>query len=302
MRFTRRTLIRGAVTIGSGLALGPLSSLVKRRAVEAAARLEPAERPALLAAAAESVPVGQTPTILYDLTQCIGCRFCQVGCQANKDLPPDISLISFEAVDPGTTATQGEWSVRRHSCFHCAHPACASACPVSAMYKTPEGPVIYRDERCLGCRYCIDVCPFHVPTYDWNSGLMEKPLVRKCDFCYDRLQQGRVPACIEACPTGAVTFGKRDELLAQARARIQENPSKYVPEIYGESEVGGTSFLIIASVPFEKLHLPQPGSKPLTELPEKIMAGVLPFGLVWTLLLSGVAGLARLKERKEEQS
>lgn len=286
MRITRRTLIRGAVTLGSGLALGQLPALVRQRTAEASARVEPGERPA----------------VLYDLTRCAGCHLCEVACQTNKGLPPDKSVISFRTADPESTATKGPWAVRRHQCLHCISPACVSVCPVAAMQKTPEGPVIYADDRCFGCRYCMNACPFGVPTFDWDSGLLDQALIRKCDFCYDRQSEGKQPACIDACPTGAVTFGKRDQMLATARTLIQEHPGRYVNHIYGETEAGGTSFLMIAGVPFEKLGLPQPGSKALTELPETIMAGVVPFALAWGLLLTGVTAVARLKARKEDRS
>jgi formate dehydrogenase iron-sulfur subunit len=165
------------------------------------------------------------------------------------------------------------WVFSKRSCMHCKEPACASACPVTALHKEPDGPVTYDAAKCLGCRYCVWACPFGVPTAEWDS---LAPRIRKCTMCFDRLHdvrgavelngqavspeaQGRIaaaltrPACVSACPTGALMFGEREELLAEARKRMAAHPDRYVPHIYGEREVGGTSVLFLASVPFEKL-------------------------------------------------
>ena len=137
----------------------------------------------------------------------------------------------------------------RRLCMNCAEPACASVCPVGALRKTAAGPVIYEEDRCMGCRYCMVACPFSVPKYEWSKLL---PRVQKCTMCPDRVQAGKPTACAEICPTGATKFGERDELIAEAQQRIRDNPGKYVDHIYGVSEVGGTSVLLLSSVPFEE--------------------------------------------------
>lgn len=285
MTITRRKLVTRSLALGAGLALAqvPGQLLVK------AARAEAPE-------SAQSA--GHHPSVLYDLTRCAGCHACEVACQVNKGLPPEKALLTFRT----GTATDGEgkkpWAIRRQQCMHCLNPGCVSACPVAAMYKTPEGPVIYRDERCLGCRYCMNACPFGVPTFDWDSGLLDQALIRKCNFCYERQSEGKLPACIEACPTKAVTFGERDQMLAEARKRMADNPGKYVDHIYGETEAGGTSFLLISGVPFEQLNLPTPGHKSLTALPNAVMNAVVPIALVWAATLSGVTWVANRKEAK----
>lgn len=277
MTLTRRTLLTGALAAGAGLALGQWP-----QAAEASS-----PQP-------DQVGEAEHPSILYDLTKCAGCHLCEIGCQLNKGLPAEISLISFRSADP-TKEPKGPWAVRRHQCMHCLDPACVAACPVAAMQKTPAGPVIYEDGRCLGCRYCMSACPFGVPTFDWNRGLLDAALIRKCDFCADRQARGLRPACIEACPTGAVIFGKRSEMLAEARRRIAANPDRYVNEIYGEHQAGGTSFLMIAGVASEDLGLPDPGTAALPPLPNKIMSGVIPFALAWTTVLGGVTAATHWK-------
>jgi formate dehydrogenase iron-sulfur subunit len=159
--------------------------------------------------------------------------------------------------------------------MHCLNAACVSACPAAAMYNSGQGPVVYRPNRCLGCRYCQVACPFEVPRFEWDNGI--NPQISKCWLCYDRLQAGQKPACVEACPTGTLRFGEREELLAQAHAQIASNPGRYVDHVFGEFEVGGTSMLYLSDVAFEQLGFP--GHLPQTAPPEeteKIMSK-LPF-------------------------
>lgn len=276
MRITRRSFLQGAAAAGAGLALGQAPGLLRSRVARAA---------------------GSTPAVLYDLTQCAGCHFCEVACQVNKGLPPETSLISFRSAQPENFPS-GAFALRRHQCMHCLDPACASVCPVAAMYKTPEGPVIYRDERCLGCRYCMTACPYGVPQFDWDSGLLDKALIRKCDFCYDRQKEGKKPACIEACPTGAVVFGRRDELLTRAKQLIADHPDRYVNHIYGEQEAGGTSFLLISGVEFDKLGLPKPGDHSLPHLSEQVMGIVPGFMVAWAATLIGVTSVTRFRMKR----
>jgi formate dehydrogenase iron-sulfur subunit len=134
--------------------------------------------------------------------------------------------------------------------MHCVEPACASACPVRALDKQATGPVAYDGSKCMGCRYCMVACPFSVPKYQYNSPL---PVVRKCTFCFGRQAQGKLPACISVCPSGALTYGTRGRLLEEARLRVFGNPDKYTQHIYGEHEAGGTNWMYITDVPFEKL-------------------------------------------------
>jgi len=154
--------------------------------------------------------------------------------------------------------------------MHCLSPTCASVCPVGAMRKTPAGPVVYDADRCIGCRYCIMACPFGVPKYQWDRPV---PVVGKCVMCAPRLAKGQPTACASVCPTGATLFGEREDLVREARRRIAQEPSRYVDRIYGLDEVGGTSVLMLAGVPFERLGLPSNlPHQPMPELTWRVLS------------------------------
>ena len=200
--------------------------------------------------------------ILVDIKRCVGCQACEQACQRAHGLPEqhqekltDTALTVLE--------THDDKFVRR-MCLHCEEPACASACLVGAITKSAAGPVVYDPEKCMGCRYCMVACPQAVPKYQWSK---LAPYMKKCDMCSERVLAGQQTACVEACPTGASTFGNREDLLKEAWNRIRSDAS-YVPRIYGSEEFGGTSVLYITDVPFEKLGFVAPvlGSQPLPSL------------------------------------
>jgi len=200
-----------------------------------------------------------------------------------------VSVLQVETA-AGETITR----YAKRQCMHCLNPACVAACPAAAMYRSPEGPVIYRPERCLGCRYCQAACPFGVPMFEWDNPIT--PVISKCWFCYDRLQAGEPPACVDACPTGALRFGRRSDLLAQAHAQIATGNGRYVDHVYGEHEVGGTSMLYVSDIPFAELGFPTglPNTAPPEET-QKVME-VLPAVIVGVGALA--AGTAAYTHRR----
>jgi Fe-S-cluster-containing dehydrogenase component len=197
--------------------------------------------------------------VLVDTTKCLGCRMCEWACAEANGLPEpegDVDMTERRTTSPT------QWSViQRHEteigpvsvkkqCMHCLQPACAAACLTRAMHKTPDGPVAWDGDKCMGCRFCMISCPFDIPKFEYDSA---NPKVQKCVMCWERLQQGEEPACVANCPAGALLFGTRSELLEEARERIYHNPDRYVHHIYGEREAGGTGFLYLAAVPFDQL-------------------------------------------------
>ncbi len=199
--------------------------------------------------------------VLVDTTRCIGCRQCEVACAEANDLPvPDIK--NDNALDAERKTDTDQWTVVNHyetdqgeifvkkQCMHCGQPACAAACLTNAMEKTETGPVTWDGGKCMGCRYCMLSCPFNIPKFEYHS---INPKIQKCIMCSDRLEDGGMPACVEACPADALMFGKKQELMQIARVRIYSHPDTYVRHIYGEHEVGGTSWLYLSSVPFDQI-------------------------------------------------
>ena len=230
--------------------------------------------------------------ILIDTTRCIGCESCVAACKKANGLGPDRRWRGQEAVD-GLSATRFSTVLRLpherfvlQQCRHCVEPACVSACLVGAMQKTPEGPVIYDPDRCMGCRYCLVACPFGIPRYQWSEAV---PRVRKCTMCYARLKQGKLPACVEACPEHATIFGTRDRLLAEAHRRLADEPRRYLPRVFGEHDVGGTSVLYIsdASLDFLSWRLAS-DPQPLPALTWPSLKRVPPIFLVVGGLMGGI--------------
>lgn len=211
--------------------------------------------------------------MLYDATKCVGCKTCMVACKrANGDdgnqeverAPFDKDGLWDSPIDlSGNTRTiiklckgnKGPYSYIKRSCMHCQKASCVSVCPVAALTKDPEtGIVDYNKNVCIGCRYCQVACPFNIPKFQWDR---KAPQIVKCNFCKrTNLKKKGIPGCVEVCPTKAIIFGTRKELLEEAKSRIGQNPGRYVPHVYGETEVGGTNYLFLAGMPFSKLGLP----------------------------------------------
>jgi Fe-S-cluster-containing dehydrogenase component len=147
------------------------------------------------------------------------------------------------------------------------------------------GIVEYDPQYCVGCRYCQMACPFNVAKFEFDKAV---PKIVKCELCrhrvgdarlldeggFSRYSRGHGPACCEVCPRGAVIYGKRSELLAEAKRRLETNPGAYVPHVYGETEVGGTQVLYLSHVPFEKLGLPAYGPQGVPHTAYAIQEGL----------------------------
>lgn len=267
---------------------------------------------------------------LIDITKCIGCRACQVACKQWNDRegeatelqdylgfqnPATLSaktytLITFHEL-PDESAPGGlHYLFTMRRCLHCLEPACASACPTTALAPQPDGPVTYDANKCIGCRYCVWACPWGVPTAEWDS---LAPKIQKCTHCADRSDQpppldrnGKAlsenennghrenivtPACVKACPADALRFGTRDDMLEEAHHRISSNPNKYVDHIYGEKDAGGTSVLYLSSVPFGDLGFPDVGTKPYPAFSRLALHAVPPAVMAVGAMLGGIYAL-----------
>ena len=273
-----------------------------------------------VAQAASGAGVVQNPDalgVLHDSALCVGCRQCEAACATvnNRPLPArpfdDLSVLEkkrrtstagYTVVNKYEPAGQPAPLFRKQQCNHCLEPACASACFVKAFVKNADGSVTYNPKLCVGCRYCMVACPFSMPSYDYDKVL--NPLVHKCTLCAPRLREGKRPGCVDACPNGALLFGKRNELLRIARSRILQAPESYVDHIYGEHEAGGTSWLYLSPVPHERLGQPVLGKTSVPELTAGALGAVPIIAGLWPVFLGGAYGISRRREKiaAEEQA
>ena len=240
--------------------------------------------------------------MLVDLSLCIGCRKCEEACKQSNELPPVTVPLEDKSIFEQHRRTDAEnyTVVNRYAsdqpdkppvyvkkqCMHCEEPACASACLVGALTKSKEGPVVYNQDVCLGCRYCMIACPFNIPAYEYHNPTF--PKVRKCTLCYDRIKTGQKPACAAICPNEAITCGKRNDLINLAGEKIMKHPGKYQDHIYGVTEAGGTSWLYISEVPFATIGFPMHlGTKPFPDYTRGFLSAVPVVFVVWPALLGG---------------
>ncbi len=273
-------------------------------------------------AAAKSNTVQDAYGCLVDTTLCVGCRKCEQACNERYHLPEpkesfeEMTVLENERRMDETSYTVVNkyypknigtltWRTRptfvKFQCMHCNDPSCVSACIVGALTKQPNGSVTYDAAKCIGCRYCMVACPFQVPAYEYNNPLT--PQVRKCTFCFEYIKDGGLPACAQVCPREVITFGKKSELLRLARWKMKNNPGKYVNHIYGEHEVGGTSWLYLSSEPFETVGFPSLGTKAPPRLTEAIQHGLFQYFAAPIILFATLGGIMSvtgyLKDVKE---
>jgi Fe-S-cluster-containing dehydrogenase component len=285
MAVDRRSLLKGALATGAaavGGAFSPTVALARER------REAPEDALGLL----------------FDATKCIGCKACVVGCREANGLPPESSTGLWDDPQDLSAGTKniiklfrgddGTVSFMKSQCMHCVDPACVSVCMLGAYSKGEFGIIEYDESKCIGCRYCQLACPFNIPKFQWDRAL---PVLTKCELCRHRYIDGRGAACAEVCPTGAVIFGRRAELLEEAHRRLAENPGRYQPKVYGEHEGGGTQVLYLSAVPFTDLGLPELGDQPVPHLSETIQHGIYK-GFIAPVALYGVLAGVLLRNRR----
>ncbi len=254
--------------------------------------------------------------VLFDSTRCIGCRKCEEGCNKVNELPEpdrpfsDLSLLdakrrttakAYTVVNRYEDGRRGEGPLySKIQCNHCLEPACASVCFVQAFKKTATGAVTYDESVCVGCRYCMIACPFEIPAYEYDNAF--SPKVMKCTLCFPRISKGLLPGCVEACPTEALTYGKREDLLRIGRERIRKFPARYTDHIYGENEMGGTSWLYLSAVPFKEIGMREDlGITPAPKLTAGALSAVPIVVGLWPVLLTGIYAINQRKEKIEKE-
>lgn len=247
--------------------------------------------------------------LLIDVSKCMGCRGCQVACKQWNELPgektkfigsyqnpPNLSAKTWtliQYIEPEDFVENPRWLFRKQQCFHCTDSACAQVCPTGAIRKMDNGIVYINQDLCTGCKACVETCPFHVPHPDHDRGT-----ARKCWLCRDRVENGLKPACATACPTGAVSFGSRTEMLAHARQRKQILANQGAsPRIYGENELDGLHVITLLTEKASIFGLPENPRKPTEKIIWRWLIGAIP-GLA---ILAGIGGYF-FKEKSESEA
>jgi len=296
---SRRDFLKQSMTIGSVLALG---------------KSDPVQ------AGPKNVLAEDRMGVLVDTTVCVGCRRCEYACKKAHDIPtPGVETYTDRSVftnmrrpEVDALTVVNEYANEKNpeipytvkvQCMHCNHPACVSACIVGAFSKEDNGAVIWDTDKCIGCRYCIVACPFQVPVFEFHKAL--NPEIKKCDFCFQRTQQGQIPACVEICPVEALTYGRFYELHKLAHDKTADDPERYVDHIYGESEVGGTSWIYLAGKRFAELGFPELGYNPAPGVSEAIQHGVFAYFIPpvsFYALLGGVMWLNKSSKRSDQEN
>ena len=253
--------------------------------------------------------------VLLDTTVCAGCRRCEWACKNANILPNRMPVKEYEkdrsvfqkirrtSADTYTVVNRFE-NPRdasrpiyvKKQCMHCYEPGCASSCFVKAFTKTPSGAVTYDASLCVGCRYCMAACPFDMPAYQYYNAFT--PEVTKCTFCFNRItKEGGVPACVAICPVETMTFGKRTDLIDLAHKKIRDSPTRYVNHVYGENEVGGTSWMYLSAVPFNMIGFRTDlGTDPIPKMGKPFLSLVAP---VFVTIPALAMGFHTFKARRD---
>jgi formate dehydrogenase iron-sulfur subunit len=269
--------------------------------------------------ARETIPVAK----LIDISKCIGCKACQVACMEWNDLrdevgtnvgvydnPPNLTDQSWTVMrysEVEVEANKLEWLIRKDGCMHCADPGCLKACPApGAIVQYSNGIVDFHQENCIGCGYCITGCPFDIPRISKKDSK-----AYKCTLCSDRVAVGMEPACVKTCPTGAIVFGSKDDMIHHAEGRVTDLKSRgYMNAgLYDPQGVGGTHVMYVlqhADKPGIYSGLPSnPSISPLVSLWKGVTKPLLSLGIGLTVLAGFFhyikAGPNEVEEEETEQ-
>jgi formate dehydrogenase iron-sulfur subunit len=259
---------------------------------------------------------------LIDISQCIGCKACQVACMEWNDLrcevgycvgvydnPPDLTAKAWTVMRFIELENNGrlEWLIRKDGCMHCQDPGCLKACPApGAIVQYANGIVEFFQEHCIGCGYCLTGCPFNIPRFSDQDHK-----AYKCTLCSDRVAVGQVPACIKTCPTGALHFGSKEDMKEHAEQRIADLKSRGFQNagLYDPPGVGGTHVMYVlqhADRPEWYAGLPQdPAISPLVEVwkgwTKPLAIGVMAAGVLASLIHYVIKGPNEISKETEKE-
>jgi formate dehydrogenase iron-sulfur subunit len=257
-------------------------------------------------------PAGGDLAILYDASKCLGCRACERACKTHNGLPApeepntELSATSWNLIVTRKGVDPDDQPFFNYQCMHCTDAACALGCPSGALAVSDRGFVSFDQDKCIGCGYCTQFCPFGIPQLGAVNLITGEARAAKCTFCQDKIEAGTGgPSCAEACPTGALTWGERGTLLAKAKNRVSELKAggDSGARLYGEYEASGLHRLSILLDQPSAYGLPDDpgGSFVLARLYRKIIqpAGFAVFGAALVGVVAAF-GLARRNIHMEE--
>jgi len=277
-------------------------------------------------------PAEDAVGMLYDSTLCVGCKACVVKCKEVNNMPPEIegdklhydsahdlsgdTLNVIKVYKNGNGAIKDEqvngFAFEKRSCMHCVDPGCVSVCPVTSMQRDPiTGIVTHDPDVCIGCRNCMVGCPYNVPQFEYDNPFGQ---IQKCQMCnqkgVSRIDNGQMTGCAEACPTGATLFGKRKDLLKEAKKRMtlkageiynyprgdlskphsyhEKSVPAYKNHVWGEKEAGGTNVMHISSIDFDKLGMPPLGERSASSIAEGVQHGLYNYMALPAVALAGL--------------
>jgi formate dehydrogenase iron-sulfur subunit len=238
---------------------------------------------------------------LIDVTKCIGCKACQSACQEWNDLREEVGINEGSYQNPHDLTENSwtlmrfteheqngtlEWLIRKDGCMHCADPGCLKACPSpGAIIQYSNGIVDFQEEHCIGCGYCVAGCPFDVPRISKKDSK-----AYKCTLCSDRVSVGLEPACIKACPTQALVFGSKEDMIDHANDRIADLKERGFDQagLYDPAGVGGTHVMYVlhhADQPHLYNDLPkEPTISPTVGLWKGVMKPLATAAMLFTAL------------------
>ena len=262
------------------------------------------------AAALGTVKVAGADTLRYgklvDAVKCIGCKRCMSACkrwnnlrverdELSTDRETHLTANNYTVVNLRTdTKNRAKRGYVQWSCQHCIEPACVGVCPVTAITKLPNGAVVINEKKCIGCRYCFQACPWKVPQFDF-----EKRVTRKCHLCYNRtLLNYQKPACVAACPVGALAFDYKHEIILEAHRRVER--LKTPSYIMGLAEAGGTDLITILPAEPKDLGLIAAPKKVINHNLDKIR--VTASGILAASVIAGVMYIyAQMTRDRDEE-
>ena len=290
-------------------------------------------------------PAPEAVGMLFDSTLCVGCKACVSKCKEVNNMPPvvtddeqawdmardlsgdTLNVIKVFADGSGETKdseTDG-YCFEKRSCMHCVDPGCVSACPVTALERHPlTGIVSYNKDACIGCRTCMVGCPYNVPQFEYDNPFGQ---IQKCQMCnqagVERIDNGQMTGCAEACPTGATLFGPRTALLEEAKKRMALKPGDiynyprgdvtrpdsyhektlptYKQHVWGEKEAGGTNVMHISAVPFDKLGMPPLKERSAASIAEGVQHTLYNYLALPAVVLAGLTYVVRRNTRDDEE-